>query len=49
MDKKYLVNKVQDLVAKYEALPKDIEWHMVGTLQTNKIKYIAPFIHLIHC
>ncbi len=41
-------NKVQDLVAKYEALPKDIEWHMVGTLQTNKVKYIAPFIHLIH-
>ena len=41
-------NKVQDLVAKYEALPKDIKWHMVGTLQTNKVKYIAPFIHLIH-
>lgn len=41
-------NKVQDLVAKYEVLPKDIEWHMVGTLQTNKVKYIAPFIHLIH-
>ena len=41
-------NKVQDLVAKYDVLPKDIEWHMVGTLQTNKVKYIAPFIHLIH-
>ena len=41
-------NKVQDLVAKYEVLPKDIEWHMVGTLQTNKVKYIAPFINLIH-
>ncbi|MBK6276045.1 MAG: YggS family pyridoxal phosphate-dependent enzyme [Saprospirales bacterium] len=41
-------NKVQDLVAKYEVLPKDIEWHMVGTLQTNKVKYIVPFIHLIH-
>ena len=41
-------NKVQDLVAKYEVLPKDIEWHMVGTLQTNKVKYIAPFIYLIH-
>lgn len=41
-------NKVQDLVAKYEALPKDIEWHMVGNLQTNKVKYIAPFVHLIH-
>ncbi|NOY95430.1 MAG: YggS family pyridoxal phosphate-dependent enzyme [Chlorobi bacterium] len=41
-------NKVQDLVQKYEALPKDIEWHMIGHLQTNKVKYIAPFIHLIH-
>ncbi len=41
-------NKVQDLVAKYEVLPKDIKWHMVGNLQTNKVKYIAPFIHLIH-
>lgn len=41
-------NKVQELVAKYESLPKDIQWHMVGNLQTNKVKYIAPFIHLIH-
>lgn len=41
-------NKVQDLVARYEELPKDIEWHMVGNLQTNKVKYIAPFVHLIH-
>lgn len=41
-------NKVQELVQKYEELPKDIEWHMVGNLQTNKVKYIAPFIHLIH-
>lgn len=41
-------NKVQELVDKYEALPKDIEWHMVGNLQTNKVKYIAPFVHLIH-
>lgn len=41
-------NKVQELVQKYEALPKDIEWHLVGTLQTNKVKYIAPFVHLIH-
>lgn len=41
-------NKVQDLVQKYETLPKDIEWHMIGHLQTNKVKYIAPFIHLIH-
>ena len=41
-------NKVQEIVPKYEALPKDIEWHMVGHLQSNKVKYIAPFIHLIH-
>ena len=41
-------NKVQELVAKYESLPKDIEWHMIGHLQTNKVKYIAPFVHLIH-
>ena len=41
-------NKVQDLVEKEESLPKDIEWHMIGHLQTNKVKYIAPFISLIH-
>ena len=41
-------NKVQELVQKYEDLPKDIEWHLIGHLQTNKVKYIAPFIHLIH-
>lgn len=41
-------NKVQELTAKYEALPKDIEWHMIGHLQSNKVKYIAPFVHLIH-
>ncbi|PIB37493.1 YggS family pyridoxal phosphate enzyme [Reichenbachiella sp. 5M10] len=41
-------NKVQELVDKHEALPKDIEWHMIGHLQRNKVKYIAPFIHLIH-
>lgn len=40
-------NKVQELEAKYEALPNDIEWHMIGHLQTNKIKYIAPFVSLI--
>ena len=39
---------VQELVAKQEALPKDIEWHFIGHLQTNKGKYIAPFISLIH-
>jgi len=41
-------NKVQELVPKYEALPKDIEWHMIGHLQSNKVKYIAPFVKLIH-
>ncbi len=41
-------NKVQDLARKYEELPNDIEWHMIGHLQTNKVKYIAPFVHLIH-
>jgi pyridoxal phosphate enzyme (YggS family) len=41
-------NKVQELTPKYNALPKDIEWHMIGHMQTNKVKYIAPFIHLIH-
>jgi len=41
-------NKVQDLVGKYEQLPKDIEWHFIGHPQTNKVKYIAPFIGLIH-
>lgn len=40
-------NMVQELVGKYEALPKDIEWHLVGHLQTNKVKYIAPFISMI--
>jgi len=41
-------NYVQELVDKHEALPKDIRWHMIGHLQSNKVKYIAPFIHLIH-
>lgn len=41
-------NKVQELCAKYEELPKDIEWHMIGHLQSNKVKYIAPFVHMIH-
>jgi pyridoxal phosphate enzyme (YggS family) len=41
-------NKVQELVGKYEELPKDIEWHLIGHLQSNKVKYIAPFVHLIH-
>ena len=41
-------NKVQELVQKYEDLPKDIEWHLIGHLQTNKVKYIAQFVNLIH-
>lgn len=41
-------NKVQELVDKHPQLPKDIQWHMIGHLQRNKVKYIAPFIHLIH-
>ncbi|MCD8742109.1 YggS family pyridoxal phosphate-dependent enzyme [Mucilaginibacter roseus] len=40
-------NNVQELVEKYEQLPKDIEWHLIGHLQTNKVKYIAPFISMI--
>ncbi|WP_162341999.1 YggS family pyridoxal phosphate-dependent enzyme [Cyclobacterium salsum] len=41
-------NKVQELTEKAEALPTDIHWHMIGHLQRNKVKYIAPFVHLIH-
>lgn len=41
-------NKVQELAGKYEQLPKDIRWHMIGHLQRNKVKYIAGFVHLIH-
>ena len=41
-------NKVQELTAKYEALPKDIHWHMIGHLQTNKVKYIIDKAELIH-
>lgn len=41
-------NKVQELTDKAEDLPKDIEWHMIGHLQRNKVKYIVPFVHLIH-
>jgi PLP dependent protein len=41
-------NKVQELVDKHEVLPKDIQWHLIGHLQTNKVKYIAPFVSLIH-
>jgi pyridoxal phosphate enzyme (YggS family) len=41
-------NYVQELNEKYEQLPKDIRWHFIGHLQSNKVKYIAPFVHLIH-
>ena len=41
-------SKAQDLTAKFTVLPKDINWHFIGHLQTNKVKYIAPFVHLIH-
>jgi len=41
-------NKVQEMTEKYAALPTDIEWHMIGHLQRNKVKYIAPFVGLIH-
>lgn len=41
-------NRVQEMVEKYDLLPKDIRWHQIGHLQTNKVKYIAPFVHLIH-
>lgn len=41
-------NKVQEMTEKYELLPKDIKWHLIGHLQTNKVKYIAPFVSMIH-
>ncbi len=41
-------NKVQEMVEKWEQLPKDIQWHMIGHLQRNKVKYMAPFVSLIH-
>ena len=41
-------NKIQEMASKFEALPKDIQWHMIGHVQTNKVKYIAPFVHMIH-
>lgn len=41
-------NKVQELTMKHESLPQDIQWHMIGHLQRNKVKYIAPFVALIH-
>lgn len=41
-------NKIQEMAEKYEALPKDIQWHMIGHLQSNKVKYMASFVSLIH-
>ncbi|CAI8174672.1 MAG: Uncharacterised protein [Polaribacter sp. SA4-10] len=41
-------NKIQEMVDKFDALPKDIEWHMIGHLQSNKVKYMAHFVNLIH-
>lgn len=41
-------NKIQEMTEKWESLPKDIEWHMVGHVQRNKVKYMAPFVGLIH-
>ncbi len=41
-------NKVQEMATKYDELPKDIQWHMIGHLQRNKVKYMAHFVHLIH-
>ena len=41
-------SRVQELLPKYEALPKDIRWHFIGHLQTNKVRQIVPFVHMIH-
>ena len=41
-------NKIQEMASKFEALPKDIQWHMIGHVQTNKVKYMAPFVDMIH-
>ena len=41
-------NKIQEMAEKYEALPKDIQWHMIGHVQTNKVKYMASFVSLVH-
>lgn len=41
-------NKIQEMAGKYEEMPKDIEWHMIGHVQTNKVKYMAPFVSLVH-
>lgn len=41
-------NKIQEMTQKWEQMPKDIQWHMIGNIQRNKVKYMAPFVHLIH-
>lgn len=41
-------NKIQEMTDKYEQMPKDIEWHMIGHVQTNKVKYMAPFVSMVH-
>lgn len=41
-------NKIQEMTDKHEQMPKDIEWHMIGHVQTNKVKYMAPFVSLVH-
>jgi len=41
-------NKIQEMAAKYEEMPKDIQWHMIGHVQTNKVKYMASFVSLVH-
>ncbi len=41
-------NKIQEMTRKYEALPKDIDWHMIGHVQTNKVKYMASYVNLVH-
>ena len=46
--RKFGENKIQEMTRKYEILPKDIRWHMIGHVQSNKVKYMAPYVSLIH-
>ena len=46
--RKFGENKIQEMTRKYEILPKDIQWHMIGHVQSNKVKYMAPYVSLIH-
>jgi len=46
--RKFGENKIQDMTRKYEILPKDIQWHMIGHVQSNKVKYMAPYVSMIH-